>query len=436
MQWSVRLPRGAQFTGVAVLAYATLRTFAAFGRTGATFPDSLGYQTLSFAGNADRLWPVPLVYTIAHSMGARIAVQVLAGVAAWAWLAHVLTRRSLYPRAVAVSVLTLGLVPQVVRYDLAILSESLSVSLSVATVAATLDMVDRPSASTRTVWLVLLAAMSMVRPVHVPVLVACAVAFVLTALSAHRSRIMAAVLVVLSLWGVLLVRANRSTSELNLYTVLAERVITDDSRYSWFVSHGMPDVPGARNAEGYDFNFQLPEELATYVRLPAGQMAPALVRVGGMQLAQWVRHDGWSTYARFVAGHTSDTWRRITSLTPGVLDPPNDDFLPLESRTVAPRWLAGHLAVWAVVGLTALVALFARREGEARAKAIAAMGGCAILVHVATLLTSGIEHERHSVTVAVVLRVLVLAAVASMLTGAHRPSSRDATNADYGGMRA
>lgn len=436
MRRILRIPHGTQFTVVAVVAYAVLRALSSFGQPAATFPDTLGYRTLSFSGRADRLWPVPLVYSFAGSAGARVVAQVSVGVIAWAWLAYVIARGSRYPRAMTTAVLLLGLVPQVVRYDLAILSESLSISLAVAAVAATLDMVDRPSAATRTVWVVMLAVCAMVRPVHVPILLACAVACVATALMKHRGQAMALVLVVLSLWALQLVRNNRATSELNLYTVLEERIITDDSRYSWFVSHGMPDVPGARNAQGYDFNFQLPPELADYVRLPTGQMPPALIRAGGLPLAQWVRSDGWSTYARYVTTHPSDTWERVSSLTPAVIDPPNDDFLPIDSRTVIPRQLGRAWVVWSVIGLTALVAGFTRREGEARARAVAAMAGGAVMVHAATLLTSGIEHERHSVTVAVVLRVLVLAAVASMLSGVTRHTGRDTVDADYGGSRA
>ena len=418
----VRLPRGSWFTLSAILAYALLRGWASLGRPSASFPDSLGYETLSFSGHADRFWPVPLAYSIADSAGARVVLQVLAGAAAWGWLSVVLARRSPFPRVFTVAVLAVGLVPQVVRYDLAMLSESLSISVTVAVVAATLDTVRAPSPGARAVWFVLMCTCAMVRPVHLVVLLACTAWFAGSTLLARERRIsiLAIACIAAALWGGFLLRENRSTSELNLYTVLAERVITNDARYQWFVDRGMPDVPGARSAEGYDFAFRLPDDLADYVDLPEGQLPPTLVRVGGMDLAQWIRQHGWSTYARYVAEHPSDTWSRVSSLTPRVVDPPNDDFLPVDTRSVVPRWIFQGWIVWSIVGLTSLIAGLVRKESEPAARVIAAMAICGVLVHVATLLTSGIEHERHSVTIAVLLRVLVMAAVANMIAAGTR----------------
>lgn len=420
MRRLLRLPSGATFTILAVAIYTVVRALSSIGRPVASFPDTIGYETLSYMGRNDRFWPVPLAFHIAHSPGARVALQVVVGVIAWSWLAAVLSRESRVPRTITAVVLAVGLVPQVVRYDLALLSESLSISFAVGAVAATMMVAQRPSITSRLAWFGAVSLCAMTRPTHLIVLVACLSGATFLAVSSRGRRMVvpALVLVSVSAWGWSLYSGNQRTGELNMYTVLAERIVTNDARYEWFIGHGMPDVPGVRSAEGYDFAGQLPAELAAFVQLPVGQQPPAIIRAGGLDLARWVRDDGWRTYARFVATHPADTWSRIASLTPSVLDPPNDDFLPLEPRSLVPRLLFRTWWLWAVAGIAATAAGLARPGGARVARAIVAMSVTAALVHSANLLTSGIEHPRHSATVAVIVRVLALCAVANVATSA------------------
>ena len=219
-------------------------------------------------------------------------------------------------------------------------------------------------------------------------------------------------------------RANRPTGELNLYTVVTERVMNDDARFAWFVAHGMPDVPGMRQAQSYDYVEQVPPELLTYLQLPAGQAPPALIRVGGMQFAQWVRHHGWSTYARYVLTHPSDTKARILDLASPTLDPVNDDFLPLDSRTIVPRWL---FAPWKLCLVTAAAgAVFAVLTGRLRrAGMLTSMVLSTAIIYCAAMLTSGIEHPRHASMVAVLFRVCALAGAAELV---RRDVNADATS--------
>ncbi|GAA4436045.1 hypothetical protein GCM10023170_003540 [Phytohabitans houttuyneae] len=93
---------------------------------------------VSLTGHAPRLWGVPIFYAIFPNDEARAVAQWAVGTVAWALLAWALWTclRTLVTRILAAAtVLTLGLLPQVANWDFAILSESLSISLGVLTLA-------------------------------------------------------------------------------------------------------------------------------------------------------------------------------------------------------------------------------------------------------------------------------------------------------------
>lgn len=397
------------------LVYAALRASAVWGLHPATFPDSAGYQQLDLTAPVARTWPVPLLFSVVRSDPARVGMHVLLGALAWTWLARALRERSRFPVVVSAATFALGLAPQVIRYDLAVLSESLAITVGVALAAAALDVTARQSPRTVARFVLVMAVFSMVRPQHMLVLLAAAA--VVAARAVGRRAVPGAVgLLVLaaSVLGFFQFRANRPTGELNLYTVIVERVLNDDARFAWFVENGMPEIPGMRAAQSYDYVEQVPGEVLDYLQLPVGQAPPSLVRVGGLEFAQWVRGHGWSTYARYVVSHPSDTMARITDLAPPVLDPVNDDFLPLESRSIVPRWL---FVPWKLSGVIALAGVaFAVLTGRLRrAGALAGLFVTTAAVYSVAMLTSGIEHPRHASMVAVLLRVCALAGLAELV---------------------
>lgn len=103
------------------------------GGSGLTFAD-----VLSLSGHAARLWGTPLFYASFPDDDARAFAQWTVGTLAWCGLAVVLCAqlRSRTTRVVAATaVLVLGLLPEVTNWDFAIMSESLSISLGVATLA-------------------------------------------------------------------------------------------------------------------------------------------------------------------------------------------------------------------------------------------------------------------------------------------------------------
>ena len=344
------------FTPLVIVIAFFIRASSSLGRPIARFPDSLGYETFHLFGSVDRFWPIPFLYSIVTTDTGRVLLHVVIGSSAWAWCALVLSGRSKYPRMILATVLLLGLSPQIVRYDLAILSESLGLSFMVFAVTATVDLLRRRSPLSLGIWLVAISLCANTRPVQLFVLII-ALAIPLLKFVASRGRQIStstAVLLFVLLTGFLQLRGNANTSTLNFYTVLQERIMLDDARFDWFSNHGMPVVTGMRNASGYDFSGDLPPDVSNIITLPAGQQPPTLMRVGGAELAAWVVDKGWTTYARYLVTHPHDSFSRLTSLTNETLSPPNDDFLPLDNGAMIPRVLFGSWELWRVLGLGSL----------------------------------------------------------------------------------
>jgi len=141
------------------------------------------------------------------------------------------------------------------------------------------------------------------------------------------------------------------------------------------------------------------------------------MRAGGTELAAWVVADGWNTYTQYLGSHKGETWQRVRHFARYTLGPTNDDFLPLENRQSFPRELFGAWMPWGVAGTLALIgaSVIARRQQQLYVVLLA--GASTFLVYTATVLTSGIEHQRHAVTAAVMVRVVALAAIAAATSG-------------------
>jgi hypothetical protein len=121
---------GHVFTSWDTFSYA-YRTDPAFNRG----------PLVSFTGHAPRLWGAPLLYAPFGTDTARATAQWTLGTVAWAALAAALWAclRSTVSRVLAAAgVLGLGLTAPVTNWDFAILSESLTISLGLLTVACLL----------------------------------------------------------------------------------------------------------------------------------------------------------------------------------------------------------------------------------------------------------------------------------------------------------
>ena len=413
------------FVTTTVLALV-VRTLASIGQPVARFPDSAGYETLRLWGTVDRFWPVPLMYSILQSDVSRVVGHIVIGVAAWTWLAYATSRLSQWSKSSFAAIMLLGLTPQVIRYDIALLSESFGISFTVAAIAATMQVLISRTRVSLFVWAGAIVVAAMVRPTHLIILV---IAVCVVAVSAIRTpqkdaTIVAVVLTASVFFGLVQLRGHGPTSLLNFYTVLVERVMPNDDRYEWFIARGMPNIEEMRTASGYDYDYELPVDVAAIVALPVGQQPPTLMRAGGVDLARWADDDGWRHYVTYAVTHPGDTASRVIDLFDSTIGARSSEFLPLDNGPMIPWFVFQWWQFWIVLLGFGFVGHYffslTRRMGHI----IMVMTTLAAVIYSATMLTSGIEHPRHAVTMSVVLRVL---AIVSIATVSIRPKASEKT---------
>ncbi len=409
-----------RFAAIAIVAATTLRCWAAMTGEIARFADSTGWLTPGPWTHSNRFGPVPFVLQLAGKDEARVLVQAVVGAVAWSALAATLASSSRVPRVVLTAVLTVALTPQVIRYDVAILSESLGISFAVLAAAATVRLMRVGDAATWATWAMTVVLCGLTRPTHLVVLaIATAASIVIGVRSRRKLHLAVGIAMSASLvMGLVLLHGNRGTSELNIYTVLAADILPNDARTAWFVEAGMPVVAGMRDAGGYEDPATLPADVRHALALPVDQLAPSLVRAGGMPLLRWVQDDGAATYARFLITHPGDTVDRLGDVAASVLSPAHDDFLPLSTPALVPRSVFGAWTWWVAAFAVAELAMVASRKRREAAMLLATAATTAALF-AGSMLWSGLERPRHAVTAAVLVRVLALTAVA-VATGPSR----------------
>ena len=408
----MELPHRSRRWWILVGVYFALRTIASLGRESTRFADTLGFFSVDYLGRESRLWPVPLLYAIVTNDTLRVGLHIVIGTLAWTTLAYVMARLSRYPHTITAIILLFGLSPQIVRFDLAILSESIGLSLLVIFVASSIHYLSAPSTRNLSLWIISLSVFSMVRASQLIILFVFALIAIIMLIQRRTFRQLAftSVLLFIALWAGIQLRNNRSMSELNLYTVLQERVISDDTRFEWFVKEGMPTTDDIRGPFLYDERSDLPGELLDYVKLPIAQLPPSIIRLGGLPLAEWVRNEGWSTYVRYSITHPSDTWSRIIKQSTPTLNPLDRDLLPLDNQTIVPRMFFLPWQWWVIAG--AIAALAHLRFGR-RYFTQLFISACVIMCvwYSGVVLTSGIEHPRHAISIAVGVRIVSLVTI-------------------------
>lgn len=411
---SLRMPWFGIFASAIALI---IRASAALGQSAQRYPDSVGYDSFSFISRTDRPWPIPMIYSLAGSDSSRVVTQVVVGTFVWAVLAWVLSRTVAWQRTAFLMTMILGLTPQVIRYDVAILGESLSISLAVLAIASTVYRYSVRSRFASIWWSISLAVCVLSRPVHLLIPAVCAVPIVWRFVSSRGKSLsgMSIGCIALLMLGFFTIQQSTSMSILNLYTVVSSRVLTDDHRFEWFTNHGMPDISGMREATGYDYKQQLPADVASVVDLPLDQQPPSLMRVGGVELAMWMKDNGWWTVAKYLILNPSDTFRHAQQLADPTLNAPNGDFLPLKNGPMIPWVVFMTWQLWTLVLVTCCGILFAKKKTRSQAILFLNMFGITALVYIATIHSSGIEHVRHVAVCAIIIRVLGLASLIAIL---------------------
>lgn len=398
---------------VSLLVFAALRVVAVWARPTTRFADSVGYDKLDFLGRADRFWPVTFVYWLARNDTARIAVQTSTQILAFALLATAVVVTCGQRLWTGLPILVIACTPEVTRFDLTILSESLGISFLAMALGSCLLLLRRQSAGNIVLTIASITLFAMTRP---PQMMFLAVACVAAVIYALRSRtrwaaVSAAVLAVMSVWGVVQLHNNEPMSTLVYYTVLNDRIVRNNDASRWFASHGMPLNSNISATNGYLYQWEVPKNLLDYVNLPAGQKPPKLMGVGGFDFARWVKREGWKTYAQYVVARPRNAWHVVTRRWDFMLNPTDKQLLPLSPRTVVPRAAFGDIQWWTIAALLAAAsALFARRW--TRVLTFVSLGFAFAVAWFAVVAhTSGIEHGRHAITVAIAMRLLCVIAI-------------------------
>ena len=237
-----------------VAAFSVLRMIAVL-RHPVSFPDTKSYMQLSFVGDSERLWTVPLVWKVFPSDGLREAVQLAFGVLAWSTLA--VTVSSLVSnvrarRVAVVAALALGLVTQVTSWDSTLLSESLSTSLLVLLIALMLRVHQRSSRSLIVVCVAVTVLWVFARQVNVVVyvlLLPFVVVFLLRRIPRWRTAPLIALIAVfaaVAAWGLFAITRPGIGSGVwkqNALQILEDRIAPDPAALSFLYSRGLPRSP-------------------------------------------------------------------------------------------------------------------------------------------------------------------------------------------------
>jgi hypothetical protein len=222
-----------------------------------------------------------------------VVVQAVLGAASWGLLALVLARRYSSPLvglAAGAAVLIFSLTATVTAWDGLLLSESLSISLLVLLIAASMWAFDQPSLARIAVTVGVGAVWVFARDPNAYMLGVASLTVGLLVLvgSLPRPAFMIAVA-----WAVLAIAALAAQSasprwELALYDILGKRILTDRSATQEFARAGMPVTPAV---------------LAMRDRFAAqGFNRPELA-----ELRRWTHEHGRQTYLRYLAQHPDNT---------------------------------------------------------------------------------------------------------------------------------
>jgi hypothetical protein len=215
-------------------------------------PDSASYFVLNFFGHQQRLWTVPLFYKIGHTPVGAVVVQSLIALGAWTALAIELTK-AIHSRVIgyvaAIFTLLMALTPPLLDWNRAILSESISLSMTVLLVVGTSRFVRQRTG--RSLALLFLAAILWVFTRQDQALIAAvlAVPFLVLAIRPTKRRlalVAAAGFVVIGAWGA--ITSEQSGSDqlkpIAAASLVQWRAVGHHSEFIYLIEQGMP-LPAA-----------------------------------------------------------------------------------------------------------------------------------------------------------------------------------------------
>jgi len=391
--------------------FVVLRLWATLGSPITAYPDSPSYFDFRLWGGV-RFPVVTAVYAIVGDHQAIVTVQAIFGAISWC-LAAVIAGALVTPRSIRygfqVALLLLGLTLPMTRFDNALLSESISISVSVVLAALFLRLVCRPSTRLAIVVFVVAALWALIRQNNAQLLLVAAVAVLVLGLRGAHRRVAAALaggFVLLALLGVLLASSNNQIEQYNTAQLLDRRIVHDPGRNAWFREHGMPDAEAAieRRQE------LTPDEP---IDIPITLQQDAI-------FGAWLLDDGPSTYFRFLLTHPD-----YVVSTPFTDDDAYQSYLRGitvygSSERVVPKFVdtifwpqendeRTFVQIYVAIGLVAVVV---RSVLHRRARRAAYAGFAVLLVSLTNIFfithLAGLEYARLMLSAAVVGRVAIL----------------------------
>ena len=377
---------------------------------------------------------IPLLFSLMPSDALRIVEQATISVAAWITLAlvvaSILDDRRLRLASIA-SFLALGLTTQITNWDTAILSDSISISLTVFLVAAWIAVYRSPTKWTVTGVLVATTLWTFARELHVYVTAAIALVVVVAVLVRRARapwRVVAAGLVLIGVLGVMDRRANDETAKENLAGVIGARVLPDHATRQWFVDHGMPEMG----------------------QLADGQAHPDKELLAIPEFERWAGQRGWVVYAEFLATHPSaaidgpmnellEERQTFAENPPGraVLLSPAEAYG--RARPVLPSLVedvlfdpgrTGAVVALAVLALAACLMVSARGGPDRRRHIPLIVAGLSVVYVFAAWHGSVFEPGRHSMPAAVAIRVALITLLAVVADAALAEAALDDSDLD------
>ena len=278
---------------VAILGvFVVLRLWATLGSPITAYPDSPSYFDFRLWGGV-RFPVVTAIYALVGDHRAVVTLQAILGAVCWS-LAAVIAGALVVPRGIRygfqVALLLLGLTLPMTRFDNALLSESLSISISVVLAALFLRLVCRPSTRLALVAFGVAALWALIRQNNAQLLLIGAVAVLVLGLrGAHRrlAALLAGGFVLLALVGVLLASSNNQIEQYNTAQLLDRRIVHDPARNAWFREHGMPNAEKALARQR-----ELTPDIDSAIALQYDPIFGA-----------WLLDHGPGTYFRFLVTH-------------------------------------------------------------------------------------------------------------------------------------
>lgn len=326
---------------VIVAGFAVLRIAAVGGIGPVTFGDTHSYFSFDPLGNGERLWTVPLLFKSMPSHQLRVAAQVAIAIVSWGALALEVgraLRHSVLAAVGAVLVLAVALTVEATQYDLALLSESLTLSLLALGTAAGLWLARR--GASRWTLAALLTVVVLWAFARYPSAVAVALLFpagaglALWRLPRKTAWITVGALFLISVWCLYAVSRQDHIWRINAYHLIVGRILPDRDARDHFVDRGLEVTPALRRAS----------------REHLGPNNPAF---DDPAFQDWLTDEWRPAYASYLLKHWPSTlWDPLRETPRWASEDPHDT----PARHVLPRsvetllWNPGH-DTWALLTL-------------------------------------------------------------------------------------